>query len=95
MSLATRPTSGATGFFELPSVEIQAAQPTFAVTKRKAPLSPPPRTGPRTWGRADPALAHANRDRVEAAYMRSGLFERWRELMQAWADYVSESELKG
>ena len=41
------------------------------------------------------ALAHANRDRVEAAYMRSDLFERRRELMQAWADYISESGLNG
>ena len=41
------------------------------------------------------ALAHANRDRVEAAYMRSDLFERRRELMQAWAAYISESGLNG
>ena len=34
------------------------------------------------------ALAHVNSDRVEAAYRRSDLFERRRELMQAWADYV-------
>ena len=35
------------------------------------------------------ALAHVNSDRVEAAYRRSGLFERRRELMHAWADYVA------
>ena len=34
------------------------------------------------------ALAHVNSDRVEAAYRRSDLFERRRELMQAWASYV-------
>ena len=34
------------------------------------------------------ALAHVNSDRVEAAYMRSDLFDRRRELMQAWADYL-------
>ena len=34
------------------------------------------------------ALAHVNSDRVEAAYMRSDLFERRRELMEAWADYL-------
>ena len=34
------------------------------------------------------ALAHVNADRVEAAYMRSDLFDRRRELMQAWADYL-------
>ncbi len=33
------------------------------------------------------ALAHTNADKVEAAYQRSDLFERRRELMRAWADY--------
>ena len=37
------------------------------------------------------ALAHVNPDRVEAAYLRSDLFERRRELMQSWADYISRS----
>lgn len=36
------------------------------------------------------ALAHVNSDRVEAAYLRSDLYERRRALMQAWADYISE-----
>ena len=36
------------------------------------------------------ALSHVNTDRVEAAYMRSDLFERRRALMQSWADYISE-----
>jgi integrase len=35
------------------------------------------------------ALAHVNADKVEAAYQRSDLFERRRELMQAWADYCA------
>ena len=35
------------------------------------------------------ALAHVNSDRVEAAYRRSDLFERRRELMADWADYVA------
>ena len=35
------------------------------------------------------ALAHVNSDRVEAAYMRSDLFEQRRELMQDWSDYLS------
>ncbi len=35
------------------------------------------------------ALAHVNRDRVEAAYRRSDLFERRRTLMQQWADYLT------
>ena len=34
------------------------------------------------------ALAHVNSDRVEAAYRRSDLFERRRELMESWAAYV-------
>ena len=37
------------------------------------------------------ALAHVNADRVEAASMRSDLFERRRTLMQSWADYISEA----
>ena len=35
------------------------------------------------------ALAHVNRDRVEAAYRGSDLFERRRKLMQQWADYLA------
>ena len=40
------------------------------------------------------ALAHVNSDRVEAAYMRTDLFQRRRALMQSWADYISEGGLK-
>ncbi|MYE81557.1 MAG: integrase, partial [Gammaproteobacteria bacterium] len=35
------------------------------------------------------ALAHVNSDRVEAAYRRSDLFEKRRELMDAWAGYIA------
>ena len=35
------------------------------------------------------ALAHRVADSVEAAYFRSDLFDRRRELMQAWSDYLS------
>ena len=35
------------------------------------------------------ALAHVNRDRVEAAYPRSDLFDRRRVLMNDWAAYVA------
>ena len=35
------------------------------------------------------ALAHVNRNRTEAAYQRSDLFERRRELMEAWCGYLS------
>ena len=35
------------------------------------------------------ALAHVVRDKVEAAYARSDLFERRRLLMRDWAAYVS------
>ena len=34
------------------------------------------------------ALAHAVRDRVEAAYARTDLFERRRALMERWAAYL-------
>ena len=37
------------------------------------------------------ALAHVNSDRVEAAYRRSDLFERRRELKQDWSDYLTAS----
>ena len=35
------------------------------------------------------ALAHVNSDRVEAAYRRSDLFEKRRELMEEWAAYIA------
>ncbi len=38
---------------------------------------------------AEAALAHVVKNQVEAAYARSDLFERRRELMEAWAGYVS------
>ena len=34
------------------------------------------------------ALAHVVQNKVEAAYMRSDLFERRRWLMNDWADYL-------
>ena len=36
-------------------------------------------------------LAHANPDKVEAAYRRGDLFEKRRELMATWAAYATES----
>ena len=41
------------------------------------------------------ALAHRVGDRVEAAYFRSDLFERRRELMQAWSDYLAGTPTAG
>ena len=37
------------------------------------------------------ALAHVNSDRVEVAYRRSDLFERRRDLMQDWSDYLCDN----
>ena len=37
------------------------------------------------------ALAHVVENRVEAAYRRSDLFEKRRELMDSWANYVASS----
>ncbi|WP_287787804.1 site-specific integrase [Acidiphilium sp.] len=37
---------------------------------------------------AEAALAHANRDRVEAAYARSDLIDRRRVLMEQWGDHA-------
>ena len=36
------------------------------------------------------ALAHANRNKVEAAYARSDLFEKRRKLMETWAAFISQ-----
>jgi integrase len=36
---------------------------------------------------AEKALAHANKDKVEAAYARSDLFDKRRELMNGWSDH--------
>ena len=36
------------------------------------------------------ALAHVNSDRVEAAYRRTDLFERRRELMEQWAAFLAD-----
>jgi integrase len=38
---------------------------------------------------AEAALAHVNRDRVEAAYLRSDLLRRRYRLMQKWAIYAT------
>jgi integrase len=40
---------------------------------------------------AEKALAHAVRDRVEAAYQRGDLFDKRRELMNAWAIFCSSA----
>ncbi|MYC65055.1 MAG: tyrosine-type recombinase/integrase [Acidobacteriia bacterium] len=40
---------------------------------------------------AEACLAHAVQSKVEAAYARSDLLKRRRILMQAWADYLSET----
>jgi integrase len=37
------------------------------------------------------ALAHTIRDKTEAAYRRGDLFEKRRELMRAWADFLTSS----
>jgi len=44
---------------------------------------------------AEMALAHAVENRVEAAYARSDLLERRRELMEQWSDFVTSKSLSG
>jgi integrase len=39
------------------------------------------------------ALGHAIGDKVEAAYRRGDLFEKRRQLMQAWMNYCAQAEL--
>ena len=53
------------------------------------PATGPPSAPTRRATSASSPLAHVNRDRVEAAYMRTDLLERRRVLMQQWADYVA------
>jgi len=57
------------------------------------------RTSFRTWVQeqtntahevAERALAHKTRNKVEAAYARSDLFEKRRKLMDAWASYLAD-----
>jgi integrase len=56
------------------------------------------RTSFRTWAQeqtnfsrevAEAALAHVNKDKSEAAYARSDLFEKRRKLMDTWASYLA------
>ena len=42
------------------------------------------------WKVIEAALAHVVRNRVEAAYARSDLFERPRVLMNDWARYLTQ-----
>lgn len=44
---------------------------------------------------AEASLAHVIRDKVEAAYARSDLLSRRREVMEAWSDYISGPERIG
>ena len=46
------------------------------------------RAGPEV---VEACLAHAVKSKVEAAYARSDLLNRRRILMQAWADYLSDT----
>ena len=43
------------------------------------------------WEVCELALAHVVGDNTERAYMRSDLFERRRELMQAWANFCTSA----
>ena len=61
------------------------------------------RTSFRTWAGesgvsrelAERCLAHAVKSQAEAAYARSDLLERRREVMRAWADYACASMVSG
>lgn len=60
------------------------------------------RSSARSWGAAmstfepyvqELALAHVNKDRVEAAYQRDAVIEKRRELMTAWENYCRHSNV--
>lgn len=44
---------------------------------------------------AEIALAHVNKDRVEAAYQRGDMFEKRRQLMDEWSQFCDRSEVLG
>src|SRR5690606_23141624 len=44
---------------------------------------------------AEMALAHTIEDKVEAAYRRGDLFEKRRQLMEAWARHCATAAAKG
>ena len=44
---------------------------------------------------AEQALAHALPDKVEAAYRRGDMVEKWRRLMEEWADVCQAAPLEG
>ena len=59
------------------------------------------RTSFRTWTQeqtnfpyevTEAALAHVKRDKTEAAYARSDLFEKRRKMMESWARYLASGE---
>lgn len=61
------------------------------------------RTSFRTWAQertnfprevAEAALAHTIKDKAEAAYARSDVFEKRRKMMEAWAGYLSQEAAK-
>lgn len=61
------------------------------------------RTSFRTWAQertnfprevAEAALAHTIKDKAEAAYARSDVFEERRKMMEAWAGYLSQEAAK-
>ena len=45
------------------------------------------------WAVSEAALAHNLGNSMEAAYARTDLFDRRRELMQAWAAFVGSNEV--
>ena len=58
------------------------------------------RTSFRTWAQeqtnfprevAEAALAHVIKDKAEAAYARSDMFEKRRKMMESWAGYLAAS----
>jgi integrase len=61
------------------------------------------RTSFRTWAQertnyprevAEAALAHTIKDKAEAAYARSDVFEKRRKMMEAWANHLSQQAAK-
>ena len=95
------PRTGAAGDLVFPSVRGQLSAKAVSRLLRDCGVEAVPhgfRSSFRDWASectdaphavVEAALAHAVRNQVEAAYARSDLFARRRELMDEWAAYVS------
>ncbi|WP_298361928.1 hypothetical protein [uncultured Litoreibacter sp.] len=73
-------------FPTLGSMQVTKIATADVVGALKPIRSQKPETAKRVRQRIEAVLAHGIKDKAEAAYARSDLFDKRRELMQAWAN---------